>query len=595
MSAYDLDAMFSENAISGKTHCANRVRFVVNVYLKWIRFTKSLNEEDDGIDINDLMENELPGKYSFIDLQVDFGRILRNNDLLKVDGDTVIDSECKESDEFIVRRHERPKDWYSRNGDKMDSLFFMSVNEDETRRSVVVQQCLDSVHHYIEHRETMDMEKVMESMDSVDIQSATKGDDGDIDAESLLHDHLVVALDREMNEREASGRYRGRNRGIDTEKFNKFMITNTYHSTNNMVNQSVPMDVNNENDTESKEDTEVIAKPAPKQEPEAEEEIECEDCFVEQLLKELHLHGVNNKTIIKLHRFIIDQHFDTDTLVADCSSNQDGDKKDFETSSIRRLLSISKNIDINRVIDEFIFHYRSKTEEYSAGFRFFYWTFYKNNEAEYVPVWNTVNDHNPGYKLKDWYIECKWGSFKEEILSNPKSGFSMRDWTETMTKAKMKLTAYRRNRNNRALRCRYDWWKTHYKNKEYGIDIDDTATISHLMAMLFYTNYSKACYEFSASFRKIFWNETDKSLKRRHSGFAHQGRLLRELVECFGEWMRRFGIRTFYHGINSDLLFKSTTFKLHGPLSTTSGLFLYLSLFLSVSLSLSIDTLSILF
>ena len=584
LSAYDLDAMFSENAISGETHCANRVRFVVNVYLKWIRFTKSLNEEDDGIDINDLMENELPGKYSFIDLQVDFGRILRNNDLLKVDGDTVIDSECKESDEFIVRRHERPKDWYSRNGDKMDSLFFMdrgssTVNEDEARRSVVVQHCLDSMHHYLGHRATIDMEKVIESIGSVDAQPTGKGDDDDIDLEDLLGDQLVMALDREINEQKASGRYRGRNRGIGTEKSNKFMSTNTYLSTTKTMSHPDPTEMENEHEQESKEDinTEPKPQPKPKQEQEAEEEIECEACFVEQLYNELHLHGVDIETVGKLRQFVLDQHFDTDSVITDC---------DEDTSTLRTILhslSTWNHIDIDRIIDEFIFNYRSKTEEYSTGFRFYYWPFYKGNDAEYVPLFGNVIDHNPGYVLSDSYIECKYGSFKEEILSNQKSGFSMRDWMETTTKAKMKLKVYRKNKRNRPLRRVNNSFK-----KVYGIKTDDEATISHLMAILFYTNYSKACYEFSASFRKIFWNETDESLKRRHSGFAHQGRLLRELVECFGLSTARCSVGVFYHGINRDLIFRSTNFKLHGPLSTTSGLF-------TLSLFVHVDSLSIIF
>ena len=590
--AYDVDEIFSRKHVDGETHCVDRVRFVVNVYLKWIRFTKSLNEEDDGIDINDLMENELPGKYSFIDLQVDFGRILRNNDLLKVDGDTVIDSECKESDEFIVRRHERPKDWYSRNGDKMDSLFFMdrgsstermTVNEDEGRRKVVVQQCLDSVHHYLEHRETVDIEKMMKSLDSVNDQNANKGDIDDID-------QLVVALDREINARKASGRYRGRNRGIEAEKFNKFMITNTYLSTNNMVTHSDPMTTIDDN--ESKEDIDHDPKPQsqPKTKQEAVEEIECEDCFVEQLYNELHLHGLDIETVIKLRQFIMDQHFDTDTVVADC----DGTKED-DNSAIFHMLhsfSNSKHVNLNRVINEFIFYYRSKTEEYSAGYRFYYWPFYKGNDSKYVRVFGSTNDENPGYVLSDWYVECKYGSFKEEILLNPKSGLSIRDWNETKTKAEMKLKAYRKNKNNRPLRCgvydvqngRVRWCDDSFSNRWqplYDIKKGDEATISHLIALLIYTNYSRACYEFSASFRKLVWNETDKSLKKRHSSFAHQGRLLRELVECYGQEMAGCAVRVFYHGINCDLTFKSTNFKVYGPLSTTSGLFpllLYLCL-----------------
>merc|ERR1712130_196095 len=49
-------------------------------------------------------------------------------------------------------------------------------------------------------------------------------------------------------------------------------------------------------------------------------------------------------------------------------------------------------------------------------------------------------------------------------------------------------------------------------------------------------------------------------------------RLLRELVECFGTLMQFAKESTFYHGINSEMLFESTYFHVYGPMSTTVDL-----------------------
>merc|ERR1719445_1559683 len=93
--------------------------------------------------------------------------------------------------------------------------------------------------------------------------------------------------------------------------------------------------------------------------------------------------------------------------------------------------------------------------------------------------------------------------------------------------------------------------------------------MSHLMALLFYCNFSTQQYELTATYRRIYWNETDESLKNRHSYFYWWGRLLREAVECFGTMMAAVPDKIFYHGIKGEMLFNSTIFQAYGPMSTT--------------------------
>merc|ERR1712228_883176 len=103
----------------------------------------------------------------------------------------------------------------------------------------------------------------------------------------------------------------------------------------------------------------------------------------------------------------------------------------------------------------------------------------------------------------------------------------------------------------------------------YGIPLYAVITIQHLMALLFYTNFSHQQCEFTATFLRIYWNETDESLKCRHSQFHFWGKLLRETVECFGTAMEYVPERIFYHGISQSMLFESTSFHVYGPMSTT--------------------------
>merc|ERR1712228_1098314 len=103
----------------------------------------------------------------------------------------------------------------------------------------------------------------------------------------------------------------------------------------------------------------------------------------------------------------------------------------------------------------------------------------------------------------------------------------------------------------------------------YGIPLYAVITIQHLMALLFYTNFSHQQCEFTATFLRIYWNETDESLKCRHSQFHFWGKLLRETVECFGTYMQYVPERIFYHGISQSMLFESTSFHVYGPMSTT--------------------------
>lgn len=604
---HNIDTIFSENAISGTEHCVDRIRFVLNVYVEWIRFSEKRqnepddNQTDDDIDISNLMDNGLPGNYRFEDVLVDFNRILKDSNLLNRDPDEggsgihIGNAHCDDADCFIRRRHQRPKEWYSQHGDQMDILFFLQSGDgaksgDGARRGVVLQQCLDSIHYYLQHRDAIDMQQIIENLDFVDPQTA------DLDLDVLCKDRLVITLDREGDRRRelrASGRLNSFNeQNIGMEQCNKFLVTNTYHRID-----SEPFEPSFASSEQSpSENTDEMLLEELWSDEVGPDYFECDDCFVEQLMVELLVHGVRVHSISNLRHFIQSECFDTDSIIKDVEGFNDGVssilnifKSEDSVPDPRENEVISSSSDIHRVIADFIHLYHSKVSIISSmRYRFYYWPYYDGNHGAYYSFpGRTLIDHNPGYTLSDWYIECKYSSFKLEILSNPKCGFSMRDWIETMTKSTIKWRAYRKEETHRPLQCgagrdtegRIMWMKeaaaTQWQHV-YGIKKGHTATIPHLMALLFYMNYPRACYEFLASFRKIVWNETDYSLKQRHSSFAHQGRLLRELVECFGSTMSQCTVKLFHFGMEHHLNFTSSTFNYCAPLSTTSGLLFFL-------------------
>lgn len=415
---------------------------------------------------------------------------------------------------------------------------------DAVTRSVAIQQIMDSVHFAVRHRERVDVDEIAKRV-------ASKVDDQHTDFQTLCHDELTAEIDRVLSARKYSGWRRER---AKQHKYNKFTTSNTYAATRS---------VDAEDDW--------IEDVAPQ-------------CLLDEVICDLESFGVEQSVIDTLRELLIVECHDTDSFLDDVDGVEPAD------SVFGAILRQSAKGGLLEALSDRIFEYRAVNEQYSSSVRFFYWKFYKDNKAESNILFKTdrgqpLIEQNPGYKLMDWFVPPKYVDFKTEITSNPLSGLSQRDWNETLEKATVRLTAYNKDSNRRPLVCgmyRDLKGNNRYVNtpnkwhKPYGIKKGDKVTIFHIMSLLFYTNYSVASYEFSASFRRRFYNETDGALKRRHSAFAHQSRLLRELVEVFGNRMKYCSVSTFYHGISADLIFEGTSFKLSGPMSTTSGLSSYL-------------------
>ena len=96
-----------------------------------------------------------------------------------------------------------------------------------------------------------------------------------------------------------------------------------------------------------------------------------------------------------------------------------------------------------------------------------------------------------------------------------------------------------------------------------------------------YTDFTEHSRLFSASFRKVGPYESAQDLVERHGEYHHWGKLLRELVEAYGEVMALSQIKTFFHGVSASMVFDSTNIQLFGPVSTTASMWAFVFSFSS--------------
>eukprot|EP01084_Bolivina_argentea_P194383 333512_1 len=231
--------------------------------------------------------------------------------------------------------------------------------------------------------------------------------------------------------------------------------------------------------------------------------------------------------------------------------------------------------------DKFVNTIDYNTElRYSYGYRFFYWDYYKNNKDTQDPArgsdWINYQDSaNPGHVLSDFYVESKFSNIKQELLTNPICIINQSQWAILVHKA----IAHADTDHFRSLKC--------LAKNVYGIKIGLTISNTHLLAMMVYCNQDELQRKFSETFRKISADETIDSLIKRHSNYAHLGRLLRECVECFSICFpysfnddrdcidisykdSNIFEQRLYHGISIQSNFASVYGYINGPVSTTT-------------------------
>ena len=104
--------------------------------------------------------------------------------------------------------------------------------------------------------------------------------------------------------------------------------------------------------------------------------------------------------------------------------------------------------------------------------------------------------------------------------------------------------------------------------RHYGIAEGQPITVEHIQSVLLYTDFTKLCSVFSASFRADHFGESLDSIKARNASWFEMSKLLRETVECFGN--TKFQEKgPFYCGVNRLMVVPSFGMRLCSPTSTS--------------------------
>eukprot|EP01084_Bolivina_argentea_P251301 421432_1 len=115
----------------------------------------------------------------------------------------------------------------------------------------------------------------------------------------------------------------------------------------------------------------------------------------------------------------------------------------------------------------------------------------------------------------------------------------------------------------------------------FGIQYGSPLTFNHLFALLLYCNESILSCKFSETFRKMFRFESIISIKKRNIEYAQWSRLLREVVQYYGQlgWVEGLGNKwndenkrikgPFYTGMSKIMVMPEFNIRLCSPTSTS--------------------------
>jgi len=194
--------------------------------------------------------------------------------------------------------------------------------------------------------------------------------------------------------------------------------------------------------------------------------------------------------------------------------------------------------------------------------------------AQRYHYWSRYDDDDRA----EWLVSPRYEDFKTEMLSNALYTLAPQQWLIAWESARYHCDT---------TRCRelrpHKYWAQLYDLRQLRLSPDDSfdsssrtpttmtsfaVSQSHILAMMLYCNCDALQSQFMDTFYKRE-NESDDELKQRHANFYHFGRLLRELIECFGLKIYNKNVQ-FYHGITAETMFLETSIYIHAPLSTTT-------------------------
>eukprot|EP01084_Bolivina_argentea_P224170 379140_1 len=268
---------------------------------------------------------------------------------------------------------------------------------------------------------------------------------------------------------------------------------------------------------------------------------------------------LSNKDKMKCKKMIKESDNDTNmqtirdnVIIAISEVNRSKQKSFVDVGGMNRLISNAKFI--------------STQKEYNYGFRFYYWRYYEDNRETCDPSQCTKVRGiigNYGFTLGRFYVQAKYKNLKDELMHNLIFTISLLQFDVLLDKSAAHLiTEYFRN----------NVCVGGDRMKYYDMHTGTRLGIEHLAAIMAYCNQDELQRKLSETYRLTSDDETIAGLKLRHRNYANWGRLLRELVDCFGLNSQPIDVsaRRIYHGVAKDMLFKSMNTRINGPTSTTT-------------------------
>ena len=163
----------------------------------------------------------------------------------------------------------------------------------------------------------------------------------------------------------------------------------------------------------------------------------------------------------------------------------------------------------------------------------------RDKQSEQLTYWND-NDFD-GYKYGELFIEKskKYDTFKLEIMEYPDMNIKL-----YLSKIILKSEIYYESETVKSI---FGKKPVRRAMRYYDIEFDDfdqwgfgitshPIPITHIQALIIYTDFTKISSSFSATFRRKSMFESLSSMKKRNQKYYFLSKYLREAVEIYGEY-----------------------------------------------------------
>eukprot|EP01084_Bolivina_argentea_P288351 494886_1 len=289
-----------------------------------------------------------------------------------------------------------------------------------------------------------------------------------------------------------------------------------------------------------------------------------QDTFLDSMFQYMATSDViDSKNLNELWEYVFFEEFDTDSIEMDIFSDQ---------ADCNLLYELNNNIRYVFHIVQFSKFYNVSNNAFQTGFSFAYHSFYNFKDSqtmlefEIEQPYDNQNDFG-GLAFNELYVSCHYHSIKEEALNS--KYISMGQFNQNIVD---KSNYFMETAKCKTIKCIHGKHGKIYKDPlHYDIPYAAKLKQEHLHSLLLYTDFSDFSSVFSATFRKIKWSETIKSVKKRNSKFANMAKYLKELVQYYG--IRGYDENKqngpFFTGISVCLNICSFSIRLHGPTSTS--------------------------